>query len=246
MRRSSKALLTLAPSLLLALTAHARVGRDEVAHAASVQTSLTATREEVHQALLQALSEWKIRIDSPDEGLVKTEWVVRPKQDVTYRGRIVADYHQDGYQVLLSIKHEKQLKQSELRPTLGGPAASWMDVDGDYDVARAVATSVERSFGQEEDEVKIGQAPRTSARPVEVWDCFVSPSAAQRIIDLKNQRRDLVSEVKAMDQKILSAIYDGKVADVQQDVDRTKARKAEMESKITAIDREILQLVIAD
>ena len=160
--------------------------------------------------------------------------------------RLVADWSVDGYQVLLVVKSEKQLKQAELRPTLGGPSASWMDVDGDYDLARAVITSVERALGVEEAEFKVGERPATSSRPIEVWDCFVSPQSAARIIDLKSRRRELVTEIKAMDDKILAAVYDGKVSEMQGEIDLLKARKAEMETQVTAVDREILQLVVSD
>lgn len=220
--------------------------RDAVAKAASVQTSITATAEEVYEALRQALSTWKVRRESFDDGMLKTEWSERKRGDATYRTRLVGEWHVDGYQVLLSVKCEKQLKQSELRPTIGGPSASWMDVDGDYELARAVVTSVEQALGVDEAEYQIGKRPETSSRPIEVWDCFVSQSAAARIVDLKTRRRELVTEIKAMDEQILKAVYDGQVSSIQSDIDRIKARKSQMESQVTVIDREILQLVIAD
>jgi hypothetical protein len=243
------AALVLAPvaaGLLAAPSAVAGPRRDAVAKAATVTTSITATPQEVYDAVRQALSEWKVRKGSLEESLLKTEWSERSSGDAVYRTRLVAEWQVDGYQVLLSVKCEKQLKQSELRPSLGGPSASWMDVSGDYELARAVVTSVERALGVDEAEYKIGQRPATPSRPIEVWDCFVSPQAASRIIDLKSKRRELVTEIKAMDEQIVAAVTGGRVSDVQADVDRLKARKAEMESQVTVVDREILQLVISD
>jgi hypothetical protein len=233
-------------ALAMAPAAPASPPRDSVAKAATAQTTITATPKEVYDAVRQALSEWKIRKESFEEGYIKTEWIERTRGDATYRTRLTADWSVDGYQVLLAVKSEKQLKQGELRPTIGGPSASWMDVSGDYDMARAVVTSVERALGAEEPELKVGQRPPTSSRPIEVYDCFVSPQSAARIVDLKAQRRDLVTEIKAMDEKILAAAYDGKMTELQPEMDTLKARKAEMEDRVTAIDKEILQLVIAD
>lgn len=247
MRRLVPALPAALVLFLLAVPGVALAGkRDSIPRTATASSSLTATPADVHAALLQALEGWPMRKQSQEEGIVKTEWQERKRGDVTYRGRIIAEYRADGYQVLLTVKHEKQMQQAELKPTLGGPSASWMDVDGDYEIAHDVVASVERALGMEEDEVKIGQRPPTPSRPVEVWDCFVSPQAAARILDLKSKRRELVTEVKGMDQQILSAVYDGKMDALKGDLDRIKARKAEMEQQITAIDAEILQLVIAD
>lgn len=249
--RSSLALRSLGLAAVLgwislAPVAEARPRRDAVARAATVQTSITASEKEVHDALRQALSEWKVRKESAEERILKTEWSEKSRGDATYRTRLVAEWQVDGYQVLLSVRCEKQLKQAELRPTLGGPAASWMDVDGDYDLARAVVTSVEQALGVDEPEYEVGSRPPTSSRPIEVWDCFVSQAAAARIVDLKARRRELVSEIKAMDEQILAAVYEGKVESIQGDVERVKARKAEMEAQVTAIDREILQIVLSD
>ncbi len=232
--------------LLAAPSASAQRRRDSVARAATVQTQLTATGAQVHEALMQALSTWKMRKTSAEEGIVKTEWDERARGDATYRGRIVAEFAVEGYTVLLSVKHERQLKQSEMRPTIGGPAASWMDVDGDFAVAQAVVRSVEEALGHEPDELKIGERDRGSSRPVETWNCIVSPTSAGRIADLRTRRRGLVDEVRAMDKQILAAVYAGQVEQVQADLERVKARKAAMEGQITAIDREILELVLAD
>jgi hypothetical protein len=217
-----------------------------VGRPAVVQTTLSATPAEVHKALLEALSGWKMRKESQEEGIVKTEWVERHSGDQVYQGRIVAEYAPSGYQVLLTVKHEKQMKLQGLQASLGGPAPGWMDVDGDWEIARAVVTSVEESFGLKEMPSTLGKKDPAAGRPVEVWDCIVSPSSAARILDLKSKRHDLVTEVKAMDQKILDAVYADKVAEIQGEMQALKARKTAMEDQITAIDREILALVVAD
>jgi peptidoglycan hydrolase CwlO-like protein len=152
----------------------------------------------------------------------------------------------DGYETILVVKHEKQRQAKDLVVSLGGPAATWHDVSGDYEIAQDVVLSVEKALGQEPEAVQIGNKPPTSSRPIEVWDCIVAQDAARRINDLKSRRRDLVTEVKAMDQQILKAVYDGTYEQVKPDIERTKQRKATMEQQITEIDKEILALVVAD
>jgi hypothetical protein len=220
--------------------------RDAEPRVATVTTHLAATPAEVHKALLEALSTWKMRKESKEESIVKTEWQMRPKGDEMYRGRIVAEYQVDGYETVLSVKHEKQRQMRDLQTSIGGPQASWQDVNGDYEIAQAVVHSVEEALGQESEALQIGKKPQTSSKPIEVWDCIVSPDAATRINDLKARRRDLVTEVKAMDQEILKGVYDGKIDQMHDDVERIKQRKTMMEQQVTDIDKEILALVIAD
>jgi len=233
-------------TLLTLLGSTAQAGRSAAGKPAVVQTTISASPAEVHAALLEALSDWKMRKTSQEEGIVKTEWVERHAGDQVYQGRIIAEYAPSGYQVLLTVKHEKQLKLQGLQASLGGPSPGWMDVDGDWEIARAVVTSVEESFGLKEMPVELGKKDPTAGRPIEVWDCIVSPSTAARILDLKSKRRDLVTEVKAMDQKILDAVYADKVAEIQGEMAALKARKVAMEDEITSIDREILSLVVAE
>ena len=134
----------------------------------------------------------------------------------------------------------------DLVTTMGGPSARWEVASGDWDVAQAVVLSVQEALGQGPEELEVGTKPRTSSRPIEVWDCIVAPDAANRINVLKGKRRDLVIEVKAMDAKILQAVYDGKLTSMQAEIDQTKQRKSMMEQQITDIDKEILALVISD
>ena len=75
---------------------------------------------------------------------------------------------------------------------------------------------------------------------------MVPPGVAPRVNDLKARRKALVAEVRAIDGKILSAVYDGRYEEIKDEVDRLKARKAKLEKQVAAIDREILQLVLAD
>lgn len=232
---------------LLASVPLARAGlRDPNPGPAAVTTRLAASTKEVHAALLQALSTWKLRKESLSEGIVKTEWVPRPSGDQMYRGRIVAEFSADGYETVLSVKHEKERQAKDLVTTMGGPQASWQAVSGDFQIAQDVLLSVEKALGQEPDPVQIGVKPPTSSRPIEVWDCIVTPVAANRINELKSRRRDLVTEVKAMDQEILKAVYDGTYEQLKPDIEKTKQRKAMMEQQITEIDKEILTLVVAD
>ena len=63
---------------------------------------------------------------------------------------------------------------------------------------------------------------------------------------LKAKRRDLVREVKAMDEEILNAVYAGNYEAIRDDVESLKLRKSKMEEQISTIDREILQLVLAE
>ena len=220
--------------------------RDSAPHPAVVNAMLTGSKEEVHTALLQALSTWKIRKDSLEEGIVKTEWAARLKGDQHYQGRIVAEFTVQGYQTALSIKHEKQHQEKAMKTSVGGAAPGWDDVTGDSEVAQAVLNSVRDALGQGEEKLEIGKRPPSPSRPIEINDCIVAPDAAARINDLKSRRKDLVLEVKAMDQQILSAVYDGKYDSIKDDVEKLKARKAMMEDQVTAIDREILALVVAD
>ena len=64
--------------------------------------------------------------------------------------------------------------------------------------------------------------------------------------ELKARRRALVTEIKAMDQRILGAVYDGRYEEIRGEVERLKARKATMEDQVGEIDREILALVLAE
>src|SRR5204862_2459459 len=107
-------------------------------------------------ALLQALSTWKLRKESLEEGIVKTEWVNRPKGDEMFRGRIVAEFQQDGYETVLSVRHEKERQATDLVGSVGGPAAHWNTSRGDWDVAQAVVLSVQEALGQGADPVEIG------------------------------------------------------------------------------------------
>ena len=244
-----KPLSVLAVAALVALPsfAAANILRDPNPGPATVTTRLAASPEEVHKALQEALATWKMRKDSLEEGIVKTEWVMRPRGDEMFHGRIVAEFARDGYETVLTVKHEKQRQNKDHTVTLGQPSASWSDVRGDYDIAQDVVNSVEQALGQESTEaLEIGKKPATSSRPIEVWDCIVDPTAANRILQLKSRRRDLVTEVKAMDQQILKAAYDGTLDQMKDDVERTKQRKSMMEQQITDIDKEILALVIAD
>ena len=224
----------------------AGVLRDETPEPATVMTRLAAEPKDVHQALLEALVTWKMRKESLEEGIVKTEWVDRKKGDQLFRGRIVAEFRQDGYETVLTVKHEKERKAQDLVTSLGGPTANWQPVNGDHQIAQAVLISVQNALGQGTDPVNIGTKPASSNRAIEVWDCIVPADVANRINVLKAKRRDLVVEVKAMDQKILQAVYDGKLASMEAEVEQTKQRKAVMEQQITDIDKEILALVIAD
>lgn len=236
----------LLPVLVLSLFSGSpsAASRDVTATGATVSAMLTAAPEDVHQALLEALSEWKLRVESLEDGLVKTEWAMRPKGDEMYRGRIVAEFQEQGYQTAVSVRHEKQRRADGERVTIGSQAARWQDVDGDGQVARDVLTSIEKALGHEEGPLQLGQ--RSPTRIIEIADCIVPPTAAARINELKSRRRDLVTEVRAMDQQILDAVDAGTLESMAGELDRIKARKASMQDQITAIDREILALVVAD
>jgi hypothetical protein len=254
-RRLSLLVLALAPAPALAFgfgfgfaaspaAAAPFMDREATAKPATVSTSLTASREDVYKAVKEALVTWKLRLDSLEDGIVKTEWVNRQKGDEKFRGRIIAELKEEGYTTLLSVKHEKQKQALDLVTTVGSQAAKWQDTSGDYQIARDVLVSVEKALGHEEPELKLGE--RQPSRVIEISDCIVPPEAAGRINELKARRRDLVTEVRAMDKQILDSVYAGNVEQAQSDVERLKTRKATMEGQITAIDREILSLVISD
>lgn len=239
----------LAPLLPLMLVASgARADRLDGRPAVATST-LTATPEEVHAALLQALSTWRIQRQSLEDGVVKTAWERRERGDELFRGRIRAEFRADGYQTRLSVSHERQRRSDELRTVVTAPAAGWRDVDGDHDVARAVVASVEQALGQEPADQPLDSLRTERRGPAivrQARDRVVSPEVAIRINELKDQRRELVREIRAMDARILAAVYDDRYEEIAEEIQQLRARKTTMEQQVMAIDREILALVLAD
>jgi hypothetical protein len=238
----------LAPALLALLLPAVAPAKDIVGQAAVATTSIAATPAEVYQALTEALSTWRMRKTSLEEGIVKTDWVPRPKGREMYRGRIVAEFAAEGYQTHLTVRHEKQRKMTEARPTVGGPAAEWKDWDGDHEIARDVVRSVEKALGHEEAARPLDSlAARPTGAVVTIErECIVPPDVARRITALKSQRRDVVRQIRDMDAEIVAAANAGRYEDVKAEVEKGKARRAGLEAQLLEIDKEILRLVLAD
>lgn len=245
MSRSTQSLVFAALLLLLPGLAEAK---EFIAKPAVVTSDINASKEDVFQALQETLSTWRMRKVSLEEGLVKTDWIERTKGDEIFRGRIVAEFQEDGYIVHLKVSHEKQRKMVEFQPSVGGPSPQWKDWDGDYALARDVVSSVEKALGQAPDapDDPTKNRVRTPAIAVEEFQCFVPRDVAQRIVDLKTRRRDIVKEIKAVDGQVLDAAYGGRLDSMGDEVTRLKSRKASLEQQVTEIDREILTLVLAD
>lgn len=244
-----------APILLLAgLAAVALAPADAHAEgrAAVARATLTAEPAAVRQALLEALESWGIQLDDPEVGIVKTAWVERLRGRQRLRGRVIAEYREDGYQTALSVKHLVELERSALRSTLASPAPTWREADGRHAIARDVVRSVERALG-EDAAVPLSSLDgitRASGPPLRLQadgrDRVVSPDTARRINGLKDRRRSLVIEIRAADSRIQEAL-EGK--DGSRDAASTQAlvaRKRTMQDEIVAIDREILALVLAE
>jgi hypothetical protein len=239
-------LVTLA-ILLVVSPASARKHRFEGVDA-TVSTTIHAGAEDVYKALTEALREWKMRKSSLDERIVKTSWIQQERGRELFRDRVVAEFAEEGYLTHLTVRHERQRKMKEMKQTVSGPTASWRKWDGDHALCRAIIGSVEEALGQKPatvDLTSLAGRP-AAATPTIIREYIVPPHVAGQVNTLKAKRRDLVKEVKAMDSKILAAVYDGKYEQIKDDVERWKARKAAFESQIARIDQDILALILAE
>jgi hypothetical protein len=215
----------------------------------TVQATLNADPKEVHEALLGALSEWRIQKQSRKDGIVKTAWVTRENLRETYRERVVAEFAPDGYLTRLTVRHERQRRMKEMKPTLSAGAAPWGDWEGKHEVARNVLRSVEQALGLEAPALDLDNiSGRPPAQPgiVVERERIVPASVAPRVNDLKAKRRSLVQEIRAIDGRILAAVYGDRYEEIREEVEALKERKATLEARVAAIDREILELVLAE
>ncbi len=216
---------------------------------ASVERTLNADPKAVFEALQGALSDWKMRRVSYEDRIVKTSWKYSERLREKFRSRVVAEFRKDGYVTHLTVTHERQRQMAEVRQTVTAGAAPWSEWNGNWELARDVIRSVEQALGLEEAAVDInnisGRAPAPRGIVVQ-REYVVPPGVAPRVNDLKARRKSLVAEVRAIDAKILAAVYDGRYEEIKDEVGRQKERKSKLEKQVTAIDAEILQLVLSD
>lgn len=212
--------------------------------------SVHASTREVHDALVEALAEWKLRKHDPDEGVVKTSWIVRERGRERFRDRVVAEFATEGFVTVIRIRHERQRKMTEMRSTLSSPPAAWRPWDGDPELAHDVLRSVQRALGEEPESVDLtqiaGRPPAPRGDILIEQRCALSAEAVDRVLALKADRRELVKEVKAIDAKILDAVYADRLDELGSELERLKGRKAALQAHIAEVDREILALVLAD
>jgi hypothetical protein len=243
---STAALLALASLLVPGLVSAKPSPEGEPA---TVERTLNADPKDVFEALKGTLAEWKMRKVSFDDRIVKTSWVYSERLREKFRERVVAEFRKDGYVTHLSVTHEKQRQAKEVRQTVTAGSAPWANWNGNWELARDVIRSVEQALGLEAPAVDIdnltGRAP-APAGIVRQREYVVPPGVAPRVNDLKARRKSLVAEVRAIDGKILSAVYDGRYEEIKDEVARLKERKAKLEGQVALIDREILQLVLSD
>jgi len=215
----------------------------------TASTTLHASPEEVHEALLGTLAEWKMRKASLADRIVKTSWRRAERGREAFRDRLVAEYRQEGYVTHLTVRHERQRRMHELKQTLTSPSAPWQDWSGDPQLVRAVVRHVEQALGQEPPPLDMADVTGRSRAPAPVRaqrEYVVSPGAAVRVNELKVKRRDVIEEIRALDAEILDAVYDGRYEEIAGEVERLKSRKAALERQVAAIDKDILALVLAD
>lgn len=246
LKSRSSSSLVLAALLLLPAAAEARGPEVEPA---VVERTLDADPKDVFEALKSALREWKFRKTSFEERIVKTSWRTEERLREQYRGRVVAEFRPDGYVTHLTVRHERQRKAKEIRQTITAGAAPWQDWEGNWELARDVVRAVEQALGLEEPALDIDDIsgrPRVPGGIVVQREYVVPPAVAPRVNDLKSRRKSLVTEIKAIDGRILAAVYDGKYEEIKDEVEALKARKAGLEKQVAGIDREILALVLAE
>ena len=246
---SSRSLPVLFALLCTALAPSRAEARGPDVEPAVVERTLDADPKDVFEALKSTLRDWKFRKASFEERIVKTSWRSSERLREEYRERVIAEFAQDGYVTHLTVRHERQRKAKEVRQTITAGAAPWQDWEGNWQVARDVVRSVEQALGLEEPVMDLNSLSNRPPAPggiVVQREYVVPPAVAPRVNDLKAKRKSLVTEIKAIDGRILAAVYDGKYEEIKDEVDQLKARKAGLEKQVAAIDREILELVLAE
>lgn len=258
-RRAASSFLRLpAAFLLLAAAAPlaAGLGRAEEAEFRASRT-LPVERDQAIEIVREALA--PIGVDSVDRarGRVESEPYRHNVGGSTFRTIVTAVVTRRASGVVVEVRAQRELLMETLSPGVFTPSARWRKVGTHEAILEDVLQRIEKAAGvwvdpeQEAMQEAARQAMQAAGGVVAPeGSSELAPGAWQEIARLKEERKQLLEPIRALDEQALAIVYAGETESRRAELDAIRTQRnrlwEETKPRLVELDRRILELVLAE